>query len=333
MENKSILKNTEKYDVLKLAKGIDLKTFKKKLSSTPHTGISTETYRDYWFVDKHSKKRGVFKTYDKDNVLELVEQNRIVNEMLCCEIGKQIGVPVAEYKPAHIDDKIGTISYDVAGKREELISAYRLLGLNTDIDLKYFVKILKDSCNKKQLFYERKTMIFDLFKMMVFDSLTFQEDRRGGNIHFLINKNSRQIRLSPLIDNELAFGAKFCNAFMHYKNIEEINTITFLTNHGRYMDMTFSESQHYEIDSKKRYKSVVKSLVKFSKKSKLLENFLDNAIENFDIKSAIQNVEAQGYEISDNYKEFLINLENLSKQVFMETKLLVDIYDGVDYGK
>lgn len=99
------------------------------------------------------------------------------------------------------------------------------------------------------------------------------------------------------------------------------------------MEMTFSESQQHEVDSRVRYKSVVKSLVKLSKKSKTLENFLDYAIENFDIKSAIKNVEKQGYEISDNYKEYLIELENMSKQIFLETKLIVDIYDGANYGK
>ena len=332
MTNNIILKNTQKYGVLKLASGIDLKEYKKKLSDRPHVGISTETYRNYWFVDNQDQ-RGIFKTYDKVDVLDFIGQNRIINEMLCQEIGKQIGVKIADYRPAHIDDKIGTLSYDVASKREEVVSAHRLLGLNEKIDLKNLSRILKDRCAKEGYFYESSKMIFDLYKMMVFDALTFQEDRRGGNIHFVINPSSRQIRLSPLIDNELAFGGKLCNLFFKNNQVEEMSSVTFLANHGKFMDMTFSESQHYEIDGKKRYKSVVKSLVKLSKKSKLLENFLDEAIQNFDIKSAIKNVENMGYDISDNYKEFLLELENMSKQVFLETKLLVDIYDGANYGK
>ena len=135
MNNKPLLKNTEKYGILKLAQGVDLKTFKKKLSDRPHIGISTNTYRNYWFVDK-SKKREIFKTYDKQDAFEFIDRNRIVNEVLCYEIGKQIGVSVADYKPAHINEKVGTISYDVAGKNEELVSAYRLLGLNYNMDLK-----------------------------------------------------------------------------------------------------------------------------------------------------------------------------------------------------
>ena len=333
MNNKPLLKNTEKYGVLKLAQGIDLKEYKKKLSDRPHVGISTNTYRNYWFVDKGSKQRGIFKTYDKQDVLEFVGQNRIINEMLCCEIGKQIGVDVAEYKPAHIGDKVGTISYDVAGQNEEVVSAHRFLSLNEKIDLKNLVRILKDHCARNLYYYDKNKMIFDLYKMMVFDALTFQEDRRGGNIHFIKNTSSRQIRLSPLIDNELAFGGKLCNLFLKNKQVEEMSNVTFLANHGKFMDMTFSESQHYEIDGKKRYKSVVKSLVKLSKKSKIFEDFLDYAIENFDMKSAIKNVEAQGYEISDNYKEFLVELENMSKQVFLETKFLVDVYDGANYGE
>ena len=332
MNNKPLLKNTEKYGILKLAQGVDLKTFKKKLSDRPHIGISTNTYRNYWFVDK-SKKRGIFKTYDKQDAFEFIDRNRIVNEILCYEIGKQIGVSVADYKPAHINEKVGTISYDVAGKNEVLVSAYRLLGLNYNMDLKNLSQILKEFCKKNQYVYENNVMIYDLYKMMVFDMLTFQEDRRGGNIHFLINKNTRQIRLSPLIDNELAFGGKLCNLFFKNEQVAEMSNITFLCNHGKFMEMTFSESQQHKVDSRVRYKSVVKSLVKLSKKSKTLENFLDYAIENFDIKSAIKNVEKQGYEISDNYKEYLIELENMSKQIFLETKLIVDIYDGANYGK
>ena len=334
MQNKVLLKHTErcteKYGVLKLAKGVDLSTFNKKLSIKPHIGVSVNDYRHYWFVDSNTKERGVFKAYSNRDVLFGGMQNiRIANEMLCCELGKQIGVSVANYKPAHIYEDVGTISYDVTERKEVLVNACDFLGLKYDIDIENLALTLKQFCDEKNYSCDMHRMIFDLYKMLVFDTLTFQEDRHGRNIHFLINKKTKQVRLSPLIDNEFAFGGKLLLDYLSPCSPikTDMDTFKFLEKHSENIFM-FLKSDEKQIGAKKMYKSIVESLVKFSKKSKDFEVFLDNAIQNFDIKSAIQNVEAQGYSISDNYKKYLTELQIVAKERFAKT-----FANEVDYGK
>ena len=79
-----VIKNKEKYKLIKPVKGLALETFDKVYRSG-ETGVSTETFGNYWFLAPQGKV--LFKNYEVEK-----EGIRIINELLYDELAKQIGV-------------------------------------------------------------------------------------------------------------------------------------------------------------------------------------------------------------------------------------------------
>lgn len=185
-----ILKNVDKFNDIKLAKGLDLTFYatKDRKINWQKVGISTETFGDKWILTP--KGRGLFKSFDTFYSTS-TKNIRICNELLCRELCKQVGIRCAEYELAEIDGIKGLITYDFVGK-------------NKLVPLNHFVEINKQSeCNligcveafdtyaEKGYRFDKKQAIIDLYKLIVFDTLTLQTDRHENNVNFLFEKGKK----------------------------------------------------------------------------------------------------------------------------------------------
>ena len=122
MTEKAVIKNIKKYNDIRLARGL-------KLNEVPTTvrngnnGISTEKFGRSWYM--LPKGRAIFKTYgDTDNFFNSIRNLRLVNELLCYELAKQMNVPCAEYELASKGLNKGIVTYDVAKEGEKIVNLY-----------------------------------------------------------------------------------------------------------------------------------------------------------------------------------------------------------------
>ena len=293
VEKLEILKNKEKFKQIKLAKGLDLKQYSLEPRENIHRlGISSKPYGSKWFV--LPKGRGIFKTYDGDKDFDVIRKQRIINERLCYILAKQVGIPCAEYEPANIDGVNGLITYDITNE-DEIIMTLK----------EWEIK------NCFESIYE-ENFVFDLLKMVVFDTLTMQSDRHNDNVHVIYNKKTKSVRVSPLIDNEMAFCAK----------------ILALSYDGRTDETTFfnaySEKAFYFIIHNEnspginKFEKNVTKIAKIAEKDKKFKNLVESYINNMDIKKAIKQVEEDGYIIHSFYKEYICKVHDYAKQMLIE---------------
>jgi len=307
MINEGILKNYPKFKVLKMADGINLEnakfTKRKKDINAPSTSL--KKYGNYWF--KLKKGNALFKTYDSDYNSELREL-RIINELICQNLAKQIGVSYAEYEPAHIGKDNGLVTYNVLKDGQKLVPLAKFL--RYDLSLKNnLVDISSAVTHYRDLGYNiNSDVLYNLYTYIVFDALTLQTDRNNYNIYFILDKNTNTYTVSPLFDSEYAFNGEYLE--LSYTN--KINTYDLLLKQYSY------ESKYLNIDyempgkTNTYYKNVI-NICNLAKSDKKFNNFLTNALKKFNTLLAINYVEEIGYEISQEYKDYLINLTAKTK--------------------
>ncbi len=302
-----MLKNVNKYDKLKL---IDLKNCKTINNNGKDLGISTTTYGSKWFL--LPKGKAIFKTFD-DDIFPYSKNIRMINELVCYELAKMIGIPCAEYDPAFKEDNgkvnIGVVSYKVNSFGQSLNTVYdvgQYIKNNTLKDI--YQEIAQDSSEKGIVL--DKNFKFDLFKVMVFDTLTLQQDRHLSNIHILDYKKQNFRMLSPLIDNEMAFAAISLNYFI--ENDIPISVFNIMDDMNRFnSSIKFIKYREYH-----NFDDTIKDIINYAKTNVHRKNFLKNAIKNLDIKTAIKNVEEKGIEINQNYKKYMIACTEYVKQIY-----------------
>ena len=315
---KIILKNTAKYGILKLAKGIDLGQF--MFYSANYSVRNNFKEASDWVYNGDER---VFFKSGESGYYGFVSSHKVVNELLYDELAKQVGMPVAEYEPASLDDVTSLISHDVTYYTDyELGSIYGMMNvpLNYNISFEEIIRNLGKMQAFEDYKYDSKKIVVDLYKMMVLDSLTFQEDRHDANIHLLVDTNRKTFKLSPIIDNEYAFAAKTLNSYLDTKTFSKdysMDKFEFLAKHGSNMEIVMTNKTKIA-PSTQKYTENVKDLIKFSYDKPECKHFLVNCLKTLDIEKAIANVEKMGYHISDDYKEYLKDLLEMSKEVFAE---------------
>ena len=310
-KNYPIMKNTNVYKVLKMANGINLDRCKKRLRADPITGVSSRRYGMYWFYT--SKGRGIFKTYQDDMMFGFkYTELRLVNELLYGILGEQIGVSCAKYEPANYQGLQGLVSFDVADKKERLISLKEISRkFLPGVGFKYYKYYFYD----QEIETDKKQLDMDVFKMATLDALTIQEDRHSGNIHVLINKRNNKFRLSPIIDNEFAFAGKTFDYLARSFYRPEVDVEYFLQKSDLAFRMNagdFFDAMYYPL------KTQIKQVVELAKNDKDKKTFLFSAIKNINIKKALKDVEKMGYKISDDYKQYAYDIIELSMSIFEE---------------
>ena len=316
-QKKMILKNTKKYSILKLAKGLDLGQF--MFYSANYSVRNNFKEASDWVYTGDER---VFFKSGETGYYGFVSSHKVVNELLYDELAKQVGVPVANYEPASLDDVSSLISHDVTYYTDfELGSICGMMNVpfNYEITFEEIIKNFAHMQGFEDYRYDQKKIIVDLYKMMVLDSLTFQEDRHDENVHLLVNSNRKVFQLSPIIDNEYAFGAKTLNFFLEMQSFRKgsMDKQSFLAKHASNMRIVMTKKTRDE-EYTKKYSANVKDLIKFAYDKPECKHFLVNCLKTLDIDKAIANVEKMGYQISDDYKEYLKDLLEMSKEIFAE---------------
>ena len=318
---KVILKNTSKYEVLKLAKGVDLGQY-LHYSANYNVENNYKYISDWVYTDDG---RVYFKS-GESVVYGDTQRLRVVNELLYDNLAMQLGMWTAKYEPATLKDTSSLISHDVlefADMNEELrtIGNYFNVPFRQEIGLD---RILEkwDSIPQLQGYKcDKEDLVFKIYRMMVLDAITFQEDRHEDNIHLFVDDKNKTVRFAPIIDNEYAFAAKTLNKFFEvseYGNLEYIiDEDEFLAQHGAALRLTVRNDTQY-LPSPEKYKKNAMDLVKFASTKPRLKAFLFDALKCVDINQAIESIERKGYAISDDYKQYLKDLTKLSKKIFAE---------------
>ena len=313
METKLILKNKDKYDILKMASGINLGVY---MNIPENYFRAPDRFTNSWI--KQNDKYVYFKSKEFYSYI-YTQKNRSVNELVVDIIAKQIGIQTAKYEPAHLYHVHGIISHDVTKSYEELLTLSDLFDVsNYDTSMDFVDRAWNDSY---MVNYEadKKQIMFDLYKMLVLDALTMQEDRHANNIFFIRDTEDNSIRLAPLIDNEFAFALKTVDNFIKnkaYRDEEGYDKDKFLRIHS-----TFLQFSAYPENSAERYKKYgknVKDLIELAVKKPQYKEFLINSLKNASIEKAICAVEKMGYEISPEYRQYMCDVVNLAKHTFAD---------------
>ncbi len=318
---KKILKNTSKYEVLHLAKGIDLGQFM-------HYSANFNVKNNYRYMSDwvYTDDGRVFFKSGESIAFPDTQKHRVVNELLYDNIAMQLGMWTAKYEPASFEDVSTLISHDVqedAGLYEELktVADYISVPFKMEVGLDQIIQKWDTIPALQGYKCDKEELIFMMFRMIVLDAITFQEDRHEGNIHLFVDNKNKTVRFAPIIDNEYAFAAKTLNRFFELKpfgkNEYYVDEEEFLAQHGAKLRLAIHKNTQF-LPSPEKYKKNVMDIVEFAATNPRLKAFLIDALKCVDINQAIDSIERKGYQISDDYKQYLKDLTKLSKKIFAE---------------
>ncbi len=309
---KAILKNIDKFNNIKLAKGIYLDNV-ATTSRNGDCGVSTCSFGENWYI--LPKGKALFKSFD-GKFARIIRKNRIINELLCNELCDQVGILHATMEPATIKKITGLVSYNVVKSHEKLLTGYSLCKM---IQNTYVQNNLEnygytfDELIDRGYNIDKKTIIQDMFKICIFDLLTLQTDRHMYNTFFIKNRKTKQLTLAPLLDNEFAFAGKLLQEILEEKNFDidfeqELNYLYINDFHW-----IISEASSTRI----KLKDIVGQYVKLCKCDKNFGCILKDMIKNFDIKTAVNNVMQKGYKISQEYCMYLYAVTDYIKNMIL----------------
>lgn len=313
--DRRILKNLEKYNDIKISKGIHLKTV-RTTERDGYNGMSTERYGKKWFM--LPKGRAIFKTYNDNNPFYNGVRNiRLVNELICQELAKQVNVLCAEYEPASQNGHYGLVTYDVAKPGEDVLNLREFYAFsqmpeyNKKNSFKKFVEAV-DYLQEKGYKLNKPKMVRGFFKIALFDCLTAQGDRHDNNVLVLVDKDKKTVRLSPLIDNEFAYNIANLDAMI--SDDKDIGDDTFLNN-LKYISYQLSMKEYdWSRDNDDWYDSNLQEIVKLVKSNKRYENIFRFMCSNINVENAMKQVEQKHkIKIGKTYKNYLINAERVIK--------------------
>ncbi len=309
---KNILKNTRKYMNITLAKGVFLDNVRTTIRFGK-VGVSTRKFGHRWFC--LPKGKALFKTFDSVSYHE-IRENRIVNEFVCRELCKQIGIKVPDIEPATYKDITGLISYNIEDKNKKLCSGEKLF---KKVNLYYGSNHINDymTALNSLKFYDGYNIDIEkeycnLFRIAVFDTLTMQTDRHTNNIYFLFDKKTKEVTVAPLIDNEFAFfgqGLKYIIA-NGKTDVEEV-IMPWFVKFARYMHV-YDNNRPNEYNAPERY--IASRAVVNEDARKVLQDVLNNIAPH----SAIDNVRKMGFEISNEYEEYICEIISTTKNEILK---------------
>lgn len=173
------------------------------------TGIGTELFGNKWFLTE--KGEALYRSHPTS---KYNDQNIYAwNEIVCQELCKQVDIPCASYDFAHLASSYGVVSYNFLKENEWLVSTQTLFdeyltNIYTNHTFASYEKLL-NSLNPDVYNFDKDEILFNLFKVIVFDYITSQRDRHTNNINFICSageNNKINLKLAPLFDNEMSFG-------------------------------------------------------------------------------------------------------------------------------
>lgn len=292
-----ICKTSKKFKLADCGK-IDVST----LCTTPRTsktekgshlsGLYTEQYCDVFFVK--DGKEMIYKDLSSDINYK---NTRGWAEVITSKLAKQLGIRCAECEFAHDgNNSHGIVSYNFLEENQKLVPGYEILDYTySDFfnhTLQYYSYAL-DNLQKEGYIVNKNQIIFDLYKIIVFDFLTCQDDRHSSNISFVyttLPSGKIEITLAPLYDNEFAF------SFMH--EIKDIRNISYKTfTNENLAPMRFGIKNVYNDSCYTPYECCVKEakeIISFAKKDEKYKTFLINVVKKLDIFKAYARLDIEG---------------------------------------
>ncbi len=304
---KSILKNSDKYsENIHLANEVIL-DLKRTTTREGGSGKSTCNFGRFWF----KTPRGYVLFKQGDAQYYSIQK---LNEILCYNLAKNMGLPCAEYFPASVnkDKKIeGIASVNFLNKNEKLISVSEMLGLCKK-DIFSIMKNLEEYDDVYRIDY--KQIMCSLYAYMIFDTLTYQEDRHLRNVSFILDSKNN-IKMAPLYDNEYSFFLS-CHLPPCYEDSfdspEEYISSYFC---GRGIIPYFSLQNVIGISS---FDELLEQIAMVADKNPVFTHIFDNILQNADLRPVYKDLESQGYRINQDYKEFTIQMLDFSRNRILE---------------
>ena len=311
MNRDYVIKNIDKYNDIKLAKGLDLMSFstkKRHINKYVGVGISTEVFGERWF--KLPKGEALFKTFE-GQYGENIREIRMLNELICQELCKQVGIKCAEYETATFGDTQGLVTYNVAQKNEKLESLHQFMKrvhLYSETNLEDLSEVLNRYIDRGY-WLNKQQMLVDVYKMIVFDFITLQTDRNASNVNVIMRKDAKKCYMAPLFDNEFAFGGEVLMTLNTNYTFNFNEYICYFREQAKMVTVGYDNSS-----SNYRLKYHLAFITMYAKKYPTFNRVLNNMLQNINPQQAFENLEKQGHQINKEYKEFVIELVEHTKQ-------------------
>lgn len=313
---KGILKNLDKFNDIKLAKGIDMTLYatKERKVNWSSIGISTKTFGDKWIITP--KGRGLFKTFD-DWYSTVTKNVRMLNELLCQELCKQVGIRCATYEPAEIDGLEGLVTYDFVGKNK-LVPLHKFIQIKRGLDCNLLDCVeAMDIYSQNGYSINKKQAVIDLYKILIFDTLTLQTDRNENNINFLFEPG-KKIKVADLIDNEFAFCGERMFKWLELDECEQFTMEDIVDEHVLESKI-FTFNGSYVADTK-RLKRNIEYITFYAKKHPALMTTLKNMLDNLNPTKAFMELKKQGVEVNPHYQNFVKEVVDYTKNLILTEK-------------
>ncbi len=266
-------------------------------------------FKDSWFMLPDGKKGTFIQYYGYDEEQDDIRYARMTNELLLSKLFAQVGIDSATYLPARKGESDGLFLIQPADKNEKRMTL--LHGCSSLIEV--FDKIDQYDAENKLVDKQLKEK---LFKLMIVDILTMQQDRGGfmgnsSNLDFFMYRSkepNKGYSLAPVINNEYAYnigtyqGEKFIYSDADIKEYLE----TYWD--GLPITSRPCKNQNQRIDE----------LCKLAKGNSTLMNALNEVLDNFSVQTAYDQLKKDGINVSGNYKKFTIGVSEQIKQCFLE---------------
>lgn len=315
----AVIKNVRKYgDNIKLAQGLILSMSKIQRRIGDY-GVSTKDFGSFWF--KTPKGNVLFKT-GNGRVSE-------INEIACYKLAQKMSISCAKYEPASLavnksdgsgaKHYQGVASYNFLKPDDQLVSLYEFLPemrsrKGFDPSFVSVVNLLQEICTSRKDKIDIEQITRGLFEMTIFDLLTFQSDRHTHNVSFIIDKD-KNIKLSPLYDNEFAFFE--IRRQFYYDDFDTVEE--FLDNyfcHAGFLPpmQTSSSVKNAEVGGLETYRIFAQQVAQLAKSNPKLDEVFKRMIGNFNLDQVFAELEDEGYVLDEDYKTFALELTKFAKR-------------------
>lgn len=299
---KAIIKNCCNFgNDIKLASGLML-NMNDKIKRQGYKGYSTQEFGSYWF----SSPKGfvIFKNTNEN--MKSVGDIQLLNEILCFRLAKQMGIDVAEYVPAQINNVKGIASVNFVGEGEKLMSASEVVG-SCGRNIKSIIQALMSEKIKYDV--DLSQIFYGLYKMTIFDLLTFQSDRHLNNVSFILDQKNI-LRLAPMYDNEYSF---FVTSYVFRHFDSDFNTVKEYVDNYYIGTGVIAVEPVFDVERLNCYDTYLKQVVEVAKVDSDCNRILKNLLNKADLSSIYSDLKKEGYIINKDYEKFTCSLIDFAK--------------------
>ena len=299
---RAIIKNCNNFgNDIKLASGLIL-DLNNKINRHGYKGCSTQEFGSYWF----SSPKGfvIFKNIDK--TMGFVGDIQLLNEIVCFRLAKQMGIDVAEYMPAQINNVKGVASVNFVKKDEKLLSAIELIG-PCGRNIKAIMRALIPETTRYDVDFSQ--IFYGLYRMTIFDLLTFQSDRHLNNISFILNQKNI-LRLAPMYDNEYSF---FVTSYLFNHFDFDFDSVEDYVDNYYIGTGVIGVEPVVDVERINCYDTYIKQVVEVAKVDSDSDKILKSLLNKADLSSIYSDLKREGYIINKDYEKFTCSLIDFAK--------------------